>query len=253
MNKILVIPDTHGKIKWFDLILSFKNFDKIIFLGDYFDSFDESIENQITGFFKVVELIKSNPEKYIALLGNHDMQYLKPEFMNYPIQCSGFQTNQNFRIYSLLKENLKLFKIAHQENLDSKTVLFSHAGVTTSLIKECLRIKINKPYEDIIDEFMINKNIAGLLNFCLIELNLEYLHWCGKSRGGNNKFSGPFWCGLKELENDCIQNSYLDFVQVVGHTRIETPYKGINNNYFVDSMNKQNPQIIQLNNLWVIN
>ena len=73
-NKVLVIPDVHGRRFWKKPCENIDNYDKVIFLGDYLDPYgfegitvDDAIEN----FKEIIDFKKKNSEKVIMLLGNH--------------------------------------------------------------------------------------------------------------------------------------------------------------------------------------
>ena len=83
--KVIAIGDLHGKDCWKEV--DFSRFDKVIFLGDYTDSFSETDEEIFTNLREIVHLKKTNREKFVLLLGNHDVQYLHFPYYN----CSGFR------------------------------------------------------------------------------------------------------------------------------------------------------------------
>lgn len=249
--RILTIGDIHGNIKWINLIPQFKDFDKVIFMGDYFDSFTEPIKHQIIAFKKVVELIKSNPNKFIGLWGNHDLHYLKTKLGNLPKQSSGFQEKHAAVITILLEESFLLFKAAHQETTENNTFLFTHAGITPDLVKAILEFKKGKIWEEIFDVLLEN-DIDKVFNF-LFDINCPLLYYVGPDREGKDTFSGMFWCDKSELDCNNIYTSTT--FQVVGHTYVNYPHIGENNCIFVDSL-KDNKilKIVKItDNLYAIN
>ena len=68
--KILILADTHGRGVW-QYIIQKENPDKVIFLGDYFDSFDIGFEDQMYNFKQILKYKQDNPLTTILLLGNH--------------------------------------------------------------------------------------------------------------------------------------------------------------------------------------
>lgn len=75
MNKIIVFGDIHGRSSWKSVDKT--NADKIIFLGDYFDPYDEISSNKlIKNFNEIIKFKEEFPDKVICLLGNHDSHYL---------------------------------------------------------------------------------------------------------------------------------------------------------------------------------
>lgn len=247
MGKTLVFGDLHGKTSWQSLLSEFKHFDKVVFLADYFDSFTEPLKNQIQCFEMVLDLVKSNPTKFIALLGNHDMAYLKARFNNLPKQGSGYQKTA-YSIGLRLQDNLHYFKAAYQIG----NYLFSHAGITKSLFDAIVQFKQGQPFESVIDEYIGLNQFDALFSFCLFDLNFKPIHFCAKERGGNDPFSGLFWAGSKELGGDNLQSVFPSIKQVVGHTRVKTPYKTDSNNYFCDCLNDSKNEIVPIGELFTV-
>lgn len=122
--KILVIPDVHQTTNWQDIVLDpncFKEFDKVIQLGDWFDNWNNDWRNggPIENFKKAIELTKSN-DKFDVLLGNHDFSYISEQ------HCSGYQAKHANAIYKTIFENADFVNIA----VEYDGWVFSHAGVS---------------------------------------------------------------------------------------------------------------------------
>ena len=133
MTNILVIPDIHGRTFWKEPIAHKKDFDHIVFLGDYFDPYPNESITQQDAIENFKELINSFTEEEIYdkvefLLGNHDGHYL------YDIpEASRIAKNPtiNKEITSLLidlryKDQLK---INTWITIKNTTYLFTHAGI----------------------------------------------------------------------------------------------------------------------------
>ena len=103
--KILVIGDVHqtNNYKRFN----FSEYNKIVFLGDYFDDHNLDWEklNPITNLLEILSLQKQDSQKYIVLLGNHDFQYfdLNEEY-------SGKQIHKQYDIHEFFVFLLKEFR-----------------------------------------------------------------------------------------------------------------------------------------------
>ena len=69
----IIIGDLHGKDIW-KRILNQETFDRVIFMGDYFDSFHILPQTQIDNFKDLVEFYSNND--VVLLIGNHDYHYL---------------------------------------------------------------------------------------------------------------------------------------------------------------------------------
>lgn len=76
-KKIAVIGDVHCRTDW-QKIKNLLDYDRIIFMGDYFDPYEYNIsyDERLDNFEKILQLKKENPHKVILLFGNHDLHYL---------------------------------------------------------------------------------------------------------------------------------------------------------------------------------
>ena len=101
--KIIVVPDLHGKTVWKQI--EPLNYDKIVYIGDYLDSWtatNQEIENNL---LDIIELKKKYPDKVILLLGNHELSYsFYPNF-----RCAGFRPEARPTLEHILNENKKLY------------------------------------------------------------------------------------------------------------------------------------------------
>ena len=121
--KTLVLGDTHGRSVW-KLIVNIENPDRVIFVGDYFDSFDIKGADQLSNFLDILEFKKTTDKEVILLIGNHDHHYF-PEIGD--TGTSGYQHFFAPSIQYVMGENKQHLQIAYQ--MDG--FLFSHAGVST--------------------------------------------------------------------------------------------------------------------------
>lgn len=187
--KILVIGDIHqtNNYKRFN----FSEYNKIIFLGDYFDDHNSNGEklNPITNFLEILSLQKQNPQKYIVLLGNHDFQYL-----DLNEHYSGKQIHKQYDIHEFLEEHLKEFRLVYQ--LDN--ILFSHAGVSSIWCEDYQLKDI-----ETINSLLWNK-IYGALCFYPYDTS-----WTGR-----NSHQSCIWIRPEAL---CMY-PWGNYTQIVGHT-----------------------------------
>lgn len=200
--KTLSIGDLHGLDIWkkglFGEIYDMDNFDKIIFIGDYVDSFTISPIIQINNLKTLIELKLKFPDKIILLFGNHDVHY-----SHYPkYRCTGFQTINYPDYMKLFLDNLELFQLSYQ----IQNTIWTHAGIHSGWYKQNI-----KKYHD--------KNS----NLSLSEiLNRDFKHeknWIfqvGHRRGGSANMGGPLWLDRTLL----WKKPLLGYHQIVGHTRI---------------------------------
>lgn len=123
---MIIIPDIHGRSFWKEAVLGHED-EKIIFLGDYTDPYTyEGIDfwEGLQSLREVIEFKKQHMDNVVLLLGNHDLSYIS----SYLPECRHDYENHD-EIHSLLKDNLHLFDIAHEERVGDRRVVFSHAGI----------------------------------------------------------------------------------------------------------------------------
>ena len=233
--KTLVIPDVHQRIYAVRRILCDENdYDEVVFLGDWFDSFLEPPD--IQGMEESAEYLRHlafdhhNKDKFVFLVGNHDLCYIfnnngpSARHVSKTIKyyCSGFTATKARKFRKAffdrgIKDDffIERFKLAHR----SQNWTFSHAGI----------IPQHFPYGYNIDQ-LVNELLPDVWrNF----RNLEYTHnWlvsgAGISRGGCHAVGGVTWCDWN------MEFNASDMVgkQVCGHTHVREPScEAINTDY----------------------
>ena len=202
--KFLTISDLHGRTAWKEI--NFDTYDRVIFLGDYTDSYNVNDETIYSNLYDIIQLKQATPDKVALLIGNHDAQYL--HFPYY--RCSGFRAGMQPALSELFAKYAPLFQIAYQRG----AYLFTHAGVTNRWLARLLEKTGH-------ETFLVTPDydLAGLLNEIhqqpISKRNL--LFDVGPKRGGYDSFSGPVWADRSETKIDYL----LNFHQVVGHTPID--------------------------------
>lgn len=222
IRKTIVIPDVHQRIQGVKNILnSEKEYDEVIFLGDFFDSFLEPPD--VVGFSDTCEYLKyliledPNKDKFKFLVGNHDMIYIycnngKSDTSIKEIRayyCSGFTKNKAKKFRKCffdqgLKDDFFVnnFKLAYQ----TQGYTLSHAGFHERHIPALRDF-----------DFLINEIIPDVWrNF----RDLNHPHnWlisgAGYYRGGHHPIGGIIWLDW----NAEFGTSEHIGKQIVGHTR----------------------------------
>jgi predicted phosphodiesterase len=192
---IITIGDLHGSKAWKKVQL--EEWDHVIFMGDYVDSFDYKDKEILENLMDVIRLKKNNPEKVVLLWGNHDVAYLFKG--KSPHGCSGFRYSMLPALNELFMQNRSIFLLAWQLN----KYLWTHAGIVQ-------RWHQSYPEKIVIPEDI---NLAGTLNRLFDEYYLPLFH-VGPLRGGDDKDSGPFWADYAET----IKDPLTGYHQIVGHT-----------------------------------
>lgn len=195
--KILVIGDVHGRDNWKKAVAE-NEFDKVVFLGDYFDSWDKTAEEQIKNFNEIIDYAENSSDDVILLIGNHDYHYI----INGE-KYSGYQPFYADKFRELLLPQVleQRLSVSH---LDGR-FLFTHAGLTETWLK-------SQGWEDVptglpIDEFLA---VTFLNSFDTFRFN-------GVDNTGNDVTQGPFWVRPQSLIKDAWGDK--DIIHVVGHTR----------------------------------
>lgn len=93
---ITIIPDIHGRVFWKKAVDSASKDDTIVFFGDYLDMY----------WVDSLDFKKSNPERVVLLLGNHDCEYM---YSRNVCDCRCDRKNYDI-IQSLFRDNWKLFR-----------------------------------------------------------------------------------------------------------------------------------------------
>jgi hypothetical protein len=211
--KTLIIPDLHNRVGWIEPFLCRQRYDKVVFLGDYFDNFydtSEDIERTSRWLKKSISY-----KNRVHLIGTHDIWYMFPH--NFNLMASGNNVQKSNIINNILEESdwkkLKLFYF-------EQSFLISHAGLHSYTLG----------YSSIISLFR-NTAIEDANN-CINNPLLE----AGIVRGGSQMVGGITWLDWNyEFEPIPCLN------QIVGHTEFSKPQSKstkFSKNYCIDTRNK---------------
>ncbi len=217
MNKWIAIGDIHGRTDWKQIVeIELHKVDRIIFVGDYFDSFTIPMLDQIRNFSEIVKFAKEYPDKVVLLIGNHDYHYL-----SMGETYSGFNPTYAMGIeHDYLRPNLDLFKVCHTED----EFLFSHAGFTRTWIKNN-KINIDNIDSQINDFWKYKQHTFGWRRNPTKKMSAH------SDSYGDNIWQGPLWVRPDSLNADRIEG----LTQIVGHTESER-IKFRNNVYYIDAL-----------------
>lgn len=218
--KTVIIGDTHGRTTW-KLIVHQEKPDKVIFIGDYFDSYDISGVEQIANFKEIIEYKKSTEVEVIMLIGNHDHHYF-PEIGN--TGTSGYQQGIAPNITQVIDENREHLQLAYQFD----GVLYTHAGVSETFMD----ITFGE------DGWRID-SIADQLND-LFKYKPKTFVFNGRDPYGDNVYQTPIWIRPRSLMVDNYNKLRKEVIQVVGHTQqsqIDIEGKATGGRYyFIDTL-----------------
>lgn len=224
--KIVAIGDTHGRDLWKKVVeKELKSSDKMVFIGDYFDSFDMPIHQQIINFHEILELKENNPDKVELLFGNHDYHYMSGINEEYSGYRHAMRIHMHMRLPELVSK--RILKMAYSHN----DVLFTHAGVSSVWAER------NGVDED--------NNIANSINELFINQPLRFGFTPGRnfSNTGDDVTQTPIWIRPRSLYNVGVEG----WIQVVGHTTQEngvTDYQKEGKIWLIDTIEESGEYLI---------
>jgi hypothetical protein len=197
-NKLIVVGDIHlHHTKADKIIQRYEDTHKIVFVGDYFDDFNDTPQkNEETALW--LKTIVHHPS-IITLRGNHDENY-DPRVNT---KCAGFSHDKKRAINSVLSiDDWDRLSYFHYEN----GWLISHAGINKHWFFDPMKNSFDMEYFQIkLEEYVKKQRIGDYDNGI----------WaCDEARGGKSRYSGILWQDWKSIK--LIEN----FKQIVGHSPI---------------------------------
>ena len=200
-----IIGDIHGRDAWKRLV----DEDCInIFVGDYFDPYDEIHFMDLQyNFMEIIEYKKKPPEKVVLLYGNHDYEYLPGIFE----KSNRFDNKNAQNISWFLMKAIDLFEgVAYAIGED---YLVSHAGITrdwkNTYLPDVVDIKPSSIAAAINDLWNKDKNPFSFSSNCY-----------GNDWYGEDPRHSLIWVRPESL---CLHNLYrgTNIKQIVGHTKVK--------------------------------
>lgn len=221
--KTVAIGDIHGRNVW-EQILEKEQPNTVVFMGDYFDSFNIPGIDQIHNFKNIVRWKLENPQcKVIMLIGNHDFHYMNICNERY----SGFQHSLYLEIGNILETNKHHLQMTYQHD----DLLFSHAGISPEWLKNC-----GWDGRDVV-EF-----VNDIWYFQPHKFKFADNGYGHSDPYGDNTFQTPIWIRPRSLMKVLKRHGMKkEYIQVVGHTEVgEIDIKGKATGgryYFIDALN----------------
>lgn len=226
--KVVAIGDIHGRSVW-KLIVEIEKPNKVIFVGDYFDTREDiSAAMQMHNFKEIIEWEREHPEvEVVKIIGNHDYHYFEGIGNQY---ISGYQAGAAPAISQLLQEHRKEMVMCYQH----ENILFSHAGIGKVWLED-------QGYYD----------RTTIPDFCnqLWQYRPFAFNFYGFEPYGDDVVQTPIWIRPKSLMKG-NRDSFLkkDYIQVVGHTAqtvIDIKGKSTGGRYyFIDTLGTSGEYLI---------
>lgn len=198
------ISDLHGNnvVSQVEDLICKENLDKLIYAGDYFDSFVHTTKH-ILESFKELAYSSLNNSRIVLLIGNHDAHYFLHGDLAKECRGSGYRANLLFHVQELYLRYINGFYAAY--NADG--ILYTHAGLTQSAFEYYYVNHRIKPcdYPNLADYFNdLWKYTPGMIT------------QIGADRQGYHKHGSILWTDKNTLINDMLVNT----TQVVGHSAV---------------------------------
>ena len=259
MNKLLVLPDIHGRRFWKEPCKNIDNYDKVVFLGDYLDPYGfEGIEvkDAIENFKEIIDFKKENMDKVILLIGNHDLPYYSNTYLAFSMWHCRHSAIHHNKIHKLFNENIDLFQIAYvynEQTLSLKKeyndILFTHAGVESGWLEKVVKC----------NETDINKIADTLNELTKSKDGLEKLYCITSERGGRDRFGSCVWADVHDIMWDvdakknpnAVIKPIQNIKQVFGHT-LQAYYDEKRNIVYGDAIEFENCKMLDTTNAYVL-
>ena len=233
--KTIVLGDTHGRSNWKLAIHQEEPLDRLIFVGDYFDSFHFSGVEQIDNFKQIIQYKENNPQvEVVLLIGNHDYHYFPEIGYN---GTSGYQSTIAPSITQVIEENRNHLQMAYQMG----EFLFTHAGVSPVFMDEVFGSNGWQTY-----------NVEEDLNE-LFRYKPKAFEFNGFDAYGDNTTQTPIWIRPRSLMSANKKHDKglkKEYIQIVGHTGMKRiDLKGSDQftggrYYFIDTMETSGDYLI---------
>jgi len=185
--KIVAIWDIHWRDVRKKIVAKENEYDHIIFIWDYFDSWDLDVDTQFKNFNDILEF-KKGKYNVTMILWNHDSSYLTYR----PMECSWYNAYTKMLLWNTMDDLISSWDIKLCKEID--WILFSHAWISKTWYWNkvwYVADVINKRFKD---------------DFMSFTFNWTNPYW-------DDITQWPLWIRPHSLLKD-----NLDVKQVVGHT-----------------------------------
>ena len=212
MSRALILSDIHHRRARAQSIIDKVPHDELVLLGDYFDNYNDTVQDAVDTAEWLTEKILGKPNTF-AMIGNHDAAYVFPQ--NLHLYCKGHSHEKSDAINKVLtseyKDKLKVYHI-------TQGYVCSHAGLTNQKWKEYSAKFDQKPeqtYLQFFDEVM-SYFVQLDIRRARYNENAE-LFAAGWDRGGTSRYGGMNWVDWRNLAPINGIN------QIVGHSTYAIP------------------------------
>ena len=212
MTKYRFVGDIHGQINVMEMALDC-DADRIIFCGDFVDSYHRSFDDQRLCLLKALDLAGNG--RVDVVWANHEWSYLHPA-----MRCSGWNKEMSIVMIHHYDDIMTKFKPFIYE----AGYLITHAGLSKQIWDK------NKLTLDNFEEVLTNWSKDMSSPFFYV----------GHNRGGHKPCGGPLWCDFN-TEFKPIK----ELPQIFGHTRGRGLRKS-GNSWCIDALEDTAPKFLDI-------
>lgn len=193
---MLFVGDIHGDLKLLEKIISKYGNQDLHFIGDYVDSYSNSLEDQAKCFEIIYKRILKGESD--GLLGNHELSYLHEK-----MRASGYNYElypHCQKLYNLHSSFPEIHPFKSHIYYPEHKLLITHAGLSNWIWKVFVKD---------------SENLGLVLTEWQKDIDSP-AYYIGRCRGGKQKTGGIYWCDFnKEFE------PIMGLNQVFGHTPVK--------------------------------
>ena len=203
-NDILIIPDIHGRQFWKEAVAS-NDGSHIVFLGDYVDPYPNehiSPSDALANFREIIDYKIQHDDTTTLLIGNHDMHYISELFADMAMSSRYNDAYAHLYAY-MFHHHAQLFQLAYEAHYDGVDCLFTHAGVSTTWLKEYTHLSEHITASELNALTHSIEGIKALARICDL-------------RGGWDLAGSILWADINEMYYD---EPLTGWYQIFGHTQ----------------------------------
>jgi hypothetical protein len=196
-------------------------YSKVVFIGDYLDSFSHSTASLLYNFRQILSFKKAFPDNVVMLLGNHEWHYVITGAM-----YSGYRYDMAYQVKEELNAAIDagLIQLTHSyyDGVDEFTgkkniTVASHAGITKSFLKDSAWYMERFVKEELVTHITADSTPQQIDEYFSLMLSsrISVIGLAGFTSGGGHKTGSLLWARPEDMAANAP--TYIR-TQIVGHT-----------------------------------